>query len=193
MKTEFITWNINRIFICSNIAVKVNESCFFNEQCEASLIQTECRDGTCTCRFEMVPALKDGKVECISKYTVMKVPQTYLQLHPIESWWKRSSLCQTDLTKNTAHNFPKDISHTLYYIYARTSLFYGNVHTSYYIFHYNSVLFHRRTKETRPGDPRRSCNVPNFGCYDRHVYHNLCCFKALQQVSMNKSGWLMLQ
>lgn len=43
----------------------VNESCFFNEQCEAFNFQTECRDGRCICRFEMSPIVnKDGTIEC---------------------------------------------------------------------------------------------------------------------------------
>lgn len=47
----------------------VNESCFFNEQCEAKYFQTECRDGRCVCRFEMTPFwLKDGTVECKGIY-----------------------------------------------------------------------------------------------------------------------------
>lgn len=43
----------------------VNESCFFNEQCEAFNFLTECRDGRCICRFEMSPIQnKDGTIEC---------------------------------------------------------------------------------------------------------------------------------
>lgn len=43
----------------------VNESCFFNEQCEALNFQTNCQDGRCTCRFEMTPVTnKDGTIEC---------------------------------------------------------------------------------------------------------------------------------
>ncbi|XP_037910440.1 uncharacterized protein LOC119651124 isoform X2 [Hermetia illucens] len=46
----------------------INESCFFNEQCEAFHFQTECRDNRCVCRFEMSPVVnKDGNVECKGK------------------------------------------------------------------------------------------------------------------------------
>lgn len=52
------------IFQC-NTESSVNESCFFNEQCEAFNFQTECRDGKCICRFEMSPIVnKDGTIEC---------------------------------------------------------------------------------------------------------------------------------
>ncbi|CAG9807732.1 unnamed protein product [Chironomus riparius] len=48
--------------------VSVNESCFFNEQCETSIPQTECRDGRCICRFDKMPILKkDGSIECMGK------------------------------------------------------------------------------------------------------------------------------
>lgn len=44
---------------------KVNESCFFDEQCEALTQKTLCRDGYCACRFEMLPIMKsDGTTEC---------------------------------------------------------------------------------------------------------------------------------
>uniref|UniRef100_A0A1B6D9A5 EB domain-containing protein n=1 Tax=Clastoptera arizonana TaxID=38151 RepID=A0A1B6D9A5_9HEMI len=33
--------------------VRINESCFFNEQCEIFLDQAECKDGRCVCRFEL--------------------------------------------------------------------------------------------------------------------------------------------
>ncbi|KAL7022733.1 hypothetical protein ACKWTF_012363 [Chironomus riparius] len=47
--------------------VSVNESCFFNEQCETSIPQTECRDGRCICRFDKMPILKkDGSIECMA-------------------------------------------------------------------------------------------------------------------------------
>ncbi|XP_022209429.2 uncharacterized protein LOC111065516 isoform X2 [Drosophila obscura] len=46
----------------------INESCFFNEQCEQKYFQTECRDGRCACRFEMSPVWgKDGTVECAGR------------------------------------------------------------------------------------------------------------------------------
>nr|CAD7399425.1 unnamed protein product [Timema poppensis] len=49
----------------------INESCFFNEQCEHVNYQTECRDGRCMCRYELTPVTKqDGTVDCIvSKQT----------------------------------------------------------------------------------------------------------------------------
>ncbi|XP_044761692.1 uncharacterized protein LOC123318972 isoform X1 [Coccinella septempunctata] len=54
----------NQVDKCGE-AVRVNESCFFNEQCETVTPQTECRDGVCICRFEKIAVLKsDGKVEC---------------------------------------------------------------------------------------------------------------------------------
>ncbi|XP_041675278.1 uncharacterized protein LOC108116019 isoform X2 [Drosophila eugracilis] len=54
----------NHIDKCGKEAA-VNESCFFNEQCEMRYFQTECRDGRCICRFEMSPIwAKDGSVEC---------------------------------------------------------------------------------------------------------------------------------
>lgn len=45
----------------------INESCFFNEQCEQKVIQTECRDNRCSCRFEMTAVLKHDKYECIGE------------------------------------------------------------------------------------------------------------------------------
>ncbi|GLV40968.1 julius seizure [Carabus blaptoides fortunei] len=45
----------------------INESCFFNEQCEATMIKTECKDNRCVCRFELTPNFKsDGTVDCIA-------------------------------------------------------------------------------------------------------------------------------
>lgn len=52
----------------ASLEAAVNESCFFNEQCEVKYFQTECRDGRCVCRFDMTPIwLKDGSVECKGK------------------------------------------------------------------------------------------------------------------------------
>lgn len=48
--------------------VEINGSCFFNEQCETRVHQTECRDGRCSCIFEMVPTFKNNKIECIASY-----------------------------------------------------------------------------------------------------------------------------
>ncbi|XP_026839485.1 uncharacterized protein LOC6556297 isoform X1 [Drosophila erecta] len=56
----------------------VNESCFFNEQCEMRYFQTECRDGRCICRFEMSPIWgKDGSVECKGRQD-KRGPETYI-------------------------------------------------------------------------------------------------------------------
>ncbi|XP_067617417.1 uncharacterized protein jus isoform X2 [Eurosta solidaginis] len=56
----------------------VNESCFFNEQCEVKHYQTECRDGRCTCRYEMQPFWgKDGTVECKGRGD-KRGPETYI-------------------------------------------------------------------------------------------------------------------
>lgn len=80
-----IQWMLasNLVWICMNTntpvwqslaisflaAAAINESCFFNEQCEAVYFQAECRDGRCICRFEMSPIwAKDGSVECKGRY-----------------------------------------------------------------------------------------------------------------------------
>lgn len=43
----------------------INESCYFNEQCEAYNFQTECRDGRCICRYEMTAVqTREGNYEC---------------------------------------------------------------------------------------------------------------------------------
>ncbi|XP_034487763.1 uncharacterized protein LOC117791934 isoform X2 [Drosophila innubila] len=56
----------------------INESCFFNEQCEAIYFQTECRDGRCICRFDMVPIWgKDGSVDCQGR-SDKRVPERYI-------------------------------------------------------------------------------------------------------------------
>lgn len=47
----------------------VNESCFFNEQCEAFYFQTHCLDGHCICRFDLIPTRSDdGTFECKRKW-----------------------------------------------------------------------------------------------------------------------------
>ncbi|XP_060646278.1 uncharacterized protein LOC132784590 isoform X2 [Drosophila nasuta] len=67
----------NHIDKCGK-ASAVNESCFFNEQCEAVYFQTECRDGRCICRFEMSPIWgKDGSVECKGRQD-KRGPETYI-------------------------------------------------------------------------------------------------------------------
>lgn len=49
-------------------AVNVNESCFFHEQCEARVSQTECRDNRCICIFEKIPVTQpDGMIVCVGK------------------------------------------------------------------------------------------------------------------------------
>ncbi|XP_044734978.1 uncharacterized protein LOC123297389 isoform X2 [Chrysoperla carnea] len=56
----------NHIDKCGK-ASTVNESCYFNEQCEATSFQTECRDSRCVCKFEMTPFFhKDGRFECLA-------------------------------------------------------------------------------------------------------------------------------
>lgn len=137
-----------------NIAVKVNESCFFNEQCEAFLYTTECREGTCSCRFEMIPVQKDGKVECISKY---------IQLLKMLS--------------------KKNVYTNIWYNWIVKKLIRNGAFTKIASFIYLCLFSCRRTKEARSRNSRRSSNVHNFGSYGRHVYHNLCCLKTLQQVS----------
>lgn len=68
-KTEFLKIiNFYKINLRNVPVAKINEECFFNEQCEALVFQTECRDGLCACRFERTPVFhKDGPVECIGK------------------------------------------------------------------------------------------------------------------------------
>ncbi|PNF18159.1 hypothetical protein B7P43_G01812 [Cryptotermes secundus] len=57
-------------------AASINESCFFNEQCEMSHYQTECREGHCVCRFEMTPfTKKDGTIECSVKNEATEPPK----------------------------------------------------------------------------------------------------------------------
>ncbi|XP_033326516.1 EB domain-containing julius seizure protein isoform X2 [Megalopta genalis] len=57
----------NHIDKCGHPA-NVNESCFFNEQCEAKVIQTECRDGRCICIFEKIPVTQpDGLTVCVAE------------------------------------------------------------------------------------------------------------------------------
>ncbi|XP_055853490.1 uncharacterized protein LOC129917145 isoform X3 [Episyrphus balteatus] len=68
----------NHIDKCGKEAA-VNESCFFNEQCESQNFQTECRDGRCVCRFEMVPILnKEGVFECTAGTNNKQRNETYV-------------------------------------------------------------------------------------------------------------------
>ncbi|XP_063912405.1 uncharacterized protein LOC135129206 isoform X3 [Zophobas morio] len=66
----------NHIDKCGK-AVRVNESCFFNEQCETETPETECRDLLCTCRFEKQAVLRDGKLECVVIQNV-HTPEKYI-------------------------------------------------------------------------------------------------------------------
>lgn len=60
-----ILWILNINFSEASI----NDTCFFNEQCEANNFQTECRSGRCICRFEMTPVLnRDGNWECKGEF-----------------------------------------------------------------------------------------------------------------------------
>ncbi|XP_018341067.1 PREDICTED: uncharacterized protein LOC108747789 isoform X3 [Trachymyrmex septentrionalis] len=57
----------NHIDKCGH-AANVNESCFFHEQCEARVIQTECRDGRCICLFEKIPMMQaEGVIICVAE------------------------------------------------------------------------------------------------------------------------------
>ncbi|XP_045460675.1 uncharacterized protein LOC123671060 isoform X3 [Harmonia axyridis] len=68
----------NQVDKCGE-AVRVNESCFFTEQCETVTPQTECRDGVCVCRFEKIAVLKsDGKVECVVPLQTPTHPGKYV-------------------------------------------------------------------------------------------------------------------
>ncbi|XP_011305934.1 uncharacterized protein jus isoform X4 [Fopius arisanus] len=54
----------NHIDKCGH-PVNVNESCFFTEQCELKVPQTECRDGRCICIFQKIPVMQpNGIIEC---------------------------------------------------------------------------------------------------------------------------------
>ncbi|XP_066156206.1 uncharacterized protein jus [Euwallacea fornicatus] len=58
------------------IAAKINESCFFNEQCEREFFMTECRDGVCTCRFQRIAITKkDGSIDCIPVSNTVTTPR----------------------------------------------------------------------------------------------------------------------
>ncbi|XP_032680408.1 uncharacterized protein LOC116848428 isoform X2 [Odontomachus brunneus] len=69
----------NHIDKCGH-AANVNESCFFHEQCEARVSQTECRDGRCICLFEKVPETKpDGVIVCVAE---VKEPTSLQYIDP---------------------------------------------------------------------------------------------------------------
>ncbi|XP_037030679.1 uncharacterized protein LOC119070437 isoform X3 [Bradysia coprophila] len=56
----------------------INDTCFFNEQCEAFSFQTVCRDGRCICRFDLSPIInKDGRIECYAKQE-SREPERYV-------------------------------------------------------------------------------------------------------------------
>lgn len=58
---------LNKPILLFTVAA-VNESCFFNEQCEAFYFQTHCLDGHCICRFDLIPTRSDdGNFECKCK------------------------------------------------------------------------------------------------------------------------------
>lgn len=47
-------------------AARINESCYFNEQCEILNEVTTCRDGSCACKYDRQPLFHpDGSSECI--------------------------------------------------------------------------------------------------------------------------------
>lgn len=47
---------------------KINEECFFNEQCEQMLFDTICSNGKCSCRSERTPLFNvDGSIKCIGE------------------------------------------------------------------------------------------------------------------------------
>ncbi|XP_015121905.1 uncharacterized protein LOC107044512 isoform X3 [Diachasma alloeum] len=57
----------NHIDKCGH-PVNVNESCFFTEQCELKVPQTECRDGRCICIFQKIPVMQpNGIIECLAE------------------------------------------------------------------------------------------------------------------------------
>ncbi|XP_014468951.1 PREDICTED: uncharacterized protein LOC106741432 isoform X2 [Dinoponera quadriceps] len=69
----------NHIDKCGH-AANVNESCFFHEQCEARVSQTECRDGRCICMFEKVPMTQpDGAITCVAE---VKEPTSVQYIDP---------------------------------------------------------------------------------------------------------------
>ncbi|KAL0132073.1 hypothetical protein PUN28_000089 [Cardiocondyla obscurior] len=69
----------NHIDKCGH-AVNVNESCFFHEQCEARVSQTECRDGRCICLFEKIPVTQsDGVIVCVAE---VKEPPSLRYIDP---------------------------------------------------------------------------------------------------------------
>ncbi|XP_046436152.1 uncharacterized protein LOC124187978 isoform X1 [Neodiprion fabricii] len=73
----------NHIDKCG-VKANINESCFFREQCESMVKQTECRDGRCICIFEMIPVPRyDGEIECIAEH---KEPPSLQYVDPAMIW-----------------------------------------------------------------------------------------------------------
>jgi len=67
----------NHIDQCGKPA-KINETCSFNEQCEAVTERTECKFGTCACIYEQTAVLRgDGTYECIAEKNEVK-PVKYI-------------------------------------------------------------------------------------------------------------------
>ncbi|XP_014369795.2 uncharacterized protein LOC106719847 isoform X2 [Papilio machaon] len=58
-------------------AAGINESCTFNQQCEAAVIKTTCRNERCVCMYEMVPEVTvGGAIICKSQKQVEESTQT---------------------------------------------------------------------------------------------------------------------
>jgi len=88
------------------LAANVNESCFFHEQCEARVIQTECRDGRCICLFEKIPVMHaDGVIICVGKernsqelrIALMKILSCRHDFDMV--WWKLKETESMELIK----------------------------------------------------------------------------------------------
>ncbi|KAI5698181.1 hypothetical protein M8J75_002907 [Diaphorina citri] len=61
---------------CGTVA-EVGADCFFNEQCEAVLVPTECRDRKCTCKYEL-EAVKQPDGTFICKTPYVPTEETYV-------------------------------------------------------------------------------------------------------------------
>ncbi|CAH2071845.1 unnamed protein product, partial [Iphiclides podalirius] len=58
-------------------AAGINETCMFNQQCEAAVIKTTCRNERCVCMYEMVPEMTvGGAIICKSQKHVEESTQT---------------------------------------------------------------------------------------------------------------------
>ncbi|XP_068631235.1 uncharacterized protein jus [Battus philenor] len=58
-------------------AAGINETCMFNQQCEAAVIKTTCRNERCVCMYEMVPEVTvGGAIICKSQKQVEESTQT---------------------------------------------------------------------------------------------------------------------